>query len=333
MRTDPLRSVKTNRTWAEPRTTVGSAQLSGVKPATPLPLPHHHHSQMKGGPPAPAPTPRRALLASSAAGSAHSFPSRAAAHLPAPPSPPPPPAFPAPQMLVDGGLAGGGSSVPRAAAARSSGATSTGAPTSQEEGKKRAGKSSLASKQQSSHSLEWEGSVPCRAEPSQAGASLLSGATQTAHCLPSRETNSVFPTQQGSQRVSSIHLHRRNRSFPSNEQFIENRSHLVPTSTRKYVNSFAWGHDGRVFFSPSPLDINVYIDLKFLLFFFYLSLPPFQTEVITGADGTHNLKAALSQARARQDSARRRRLLDVSRLSSEVRRGNGCGGDHRFDEI
>lgn len=35
VRAHPLRSVKTNRTWAEPRTTVGSARLSGVKPATP----------------------------------------------------------------------------------------------------------------------------------------------------------------------------------------------------------------------------------------------------------------------------------------------------------
>lgn len=92
--------------------------------------------------------------------------------------------------------------------------------------KKKEKESRLPSKQRSSHNLRWEGAGPSRAGP-RPGGGRLSSATQTAHCLPSRETNSFFQTQQGSQCVSSIHLHRRNRSFPSNEQFIENRSHLV----------------------------------------------------------------------------------------------------------
>lgn len=63
--------------------------------------------------------------------------------------------------------------------------------------------------------------------------------------------------------MSSIHFHRRNRSFPSNEQFIDNRSHLVPTSTRRYVNSFARAL--RVF--PSPMTSTC----TFLNFFFSIS--------------------------------------------------------------
>lgn len=259
---------------------LGSAQLSGVKPATPP------------NPPSTPPTDEgRTTCTCSSSCSSTAIAPRFFCHwlrpllplqsrrpsLPAPPSPPLPAAsFPPPKMLVDGGLAGGGSSVPGAAAGRSSGATSTGAPTSQEEEKKQPAKQTAILTQPRVGGV---GAKPGRAGPGQAGsgqaggASLLGGATQTAHCLPSRETNSVFQTQQGSQRVSSIHLHRRNRSFPSNEQFIENRSHLVPTSTRRYVNSFARGHYGRVFFSPSPLDINVYIDLNFLSFFLSLSPP------------------------------------------------------------
>lgn len=42
--------------------------------------------------------------------------------------------------------------------------------------------------------------------------------------------------------------------FPSNEQFIDNRSHLVPKCTLRYVNSFAWAL--WIFLSH---DIKVYI--------------------------------------------------------------------------
>lgn len=114
----------------------------------------------------------------------------------------------------------------------------------------------------------------------------LSSATQTAHCLPSRETNSFFQTQQGSQRVSSIHLHRRNRSFPSNEQFIENRSHLVPTSTRRYVNKFALGAGG--FFSSTFSQL-------FLVFSLFLSSHHFKQKSSQVQTGHTSLKAASFQ--------------------------------------
>lgn len=98
---------------------------------------------------------------------------------------------------------------------------------------------------------------------------------------PSHEQKQNFKRQtpwkhnKALQLVSSIHLHRRN-TFPSHEQFIDNRSHRVPKRTPSYVNSFAWAL--RIFLFPH--DIKAYIAQ-----FFHLKQKSAQVQ-----DGQHNLK-------------------------------------------
>lgn len=112
--------------------------------------------------------------------------------------------------------------------------------------------------------------------------SLFAGAKQTANRLPFCVQKQTFKWQflRNTIRYSSSFLQFTSieeTSFPSNEQFINNRSHK---SAQKHFSGM-WTASGGLYGLSFPMTSKCTL-LNF----------PFKTEVITGADGLHNLKAS-----------------------------------------